>query len=185
MDVTEHSPAEAAVRGALWVALVSVASVGFSLALACAMPFAAVAALGGTQMSARGAAALTAIAWFANQLVGYFILDYPTTWDSFAWGAIIGIAALLAVVAVSVLSQWLRLQWAALAVGFLLAFALYEVTLYAATAFLPSGDEAFSFAVVADIFWTNVAAFVALYLVHRLALAMRIVSGRDLLPAKA
>lgn len=81
----------------VWITLVSVSSILFSLALACATPFAAIAAIAGIWMTARNAFVLTFAAWLANQIVGYLLLGYPTTWDSFAWGFAIGLAAMLAV----------------------------------------------------------------------------------------
>jgi hypothetical protein len=46
-------------------------------------------------MRKREAFALTGANWFANQIIGYGCLHYPRTWDSFAWGAAIGIAPFL------------------------------------------------------------------------------------------
>ncbi|MER9657689.1 hypothetical protein NKJ26_30315 [Mesorhizobium sp. M0152] len=96
-------------RQSVWVVLVVALSIVFSLALACATPFAAIATVAGANMSRRGALLLTSIAWLANQAVGYVFLGYPTTWDSFAWGAAIGIAAALATGAVLLLRG--RIAW--------------------------------------------------------------------------
>lgn len=155
----------------LWVGLVAVSSVLFSLALACATPFAAIATIAGTRMPAGRALALTIGAWFANQLVGYLVLGYPTTWDSFAWGAVIGIAALAAVVAVLAVRMSLTSGGASVAVSLVAAFVAYELVLFAATAVLPSGNKAFSLSVVVDIFSTNVLAFAGLLIMHRLAVS--------------
>lgn len=163
---------------ALWIALVSVASILFSLALACAMPFAAVATVAGIWMPVRRAVLLTAVAWLANQFVGYLLLAYPTTWDSFAWGAAIGVSAVLSVAAVVIARHSLRSEWAALTAGFIAAFIIYEGTLYAATAILPSGDGAFSPAVVVEIFLTNTVALVGLIVLHRAALAIGLMPDR-------
>lgn len=162
----------------LWVGVVSVASVLFSWALACATPFAAIATIAGTRMNIRGAMALTGVAWLANQLVGYLVLGYPTTWDSFAWGAAIGVASLVAVLCVTAIRRTFVADFASLGLGFVTAFLAYELVLLAATAILPSGDEAFSLSVVVDIFWTNVVALAGLLAMHGLAVAA------DLLVAK-
>lgn len=155
----------------LWVGVVAAASVLFSLALACATPFAAIATIAGTRMPAGRAFALTGVAWIVNQLVGYLVLGYPTSWDSFAWGAAIGIAALAAVVAVLAVRRGVASGIVVVALGLLLAFVSYELALFAATAVLPSGDEAFSPAVVVRILWTNVLALAGLLVMHRLAVA--------------
>jgi hypothetical protein len=156
---------------ALWTAIVAGSSVLFSLALACATPFAAIAALAGTKMRPRAALALTGFAWLANQAVGYLVLGYPRTWDSFAWGAAIGLAALLATAAALALRERLRSAVITIACGFVAAFLVYETVLFSASAVLPSGDEAFSLAVVAEILRINVLALAGLLILERLAVA--------------
>ncbi len=169
-------PWNSSISNSLWIVIVTTSSVLFSLALACATPFAAIAAIAGNWMSARSAFALTVVAWLANQLVGYLLLGYPTGWDSFAWGAAIGVAAVLATSVALLARRTLRGEWLALAIGFIGAFVGYESALFAATAFLPSGEDAFSSAVVAQIFWTNLAALAGLILIHRAALAIGLIS---------
>ncbi len=151
-------------RQTAWIALLAAASLGFSLSFACAMPFAAIAGLTAACMNRRDAFLLTGLSWLTNQAVGYGILHYPTTWDSFAWGTMIGIAALAATQAAFSTQSLLRRAHAALAAGaaFMAAFVAYEFLLYAATAFLPSGDEAFSMAVVLQILGINALAWAGL-----------------------
>src|SRR5829696_2814545 len=59
---------------AAWIALVSASSVLFSLTLACATPFAALATVSGLGMRRGQALALMGMAWAANQAVGYGLL---------------------------------------------------------------------------------------------------------------
>lgn len=159
-------------RDAIWIALVAGSSVLFSLALACATPFAAIAAIAGIKMSRRDALILVAIAWLANQAVGYLVLGYPQTWDSFAWGAAIGIAAVLATFGVIEIKHRWGSAVTAVLISFLAAFAIYEGVLFTATAVLPSGEEAFSLAIVGRIFWVNVIAFAGLLALHRVAVVI-------------
>ncbi|MGO4560083.1 hypothetical protein [Mesorhizobium sp. 2RAF21] len=161
----------------MWIALVATGSALFSLALACATPFAAIATIAGTRMSVRLALTLTTVAWLVNQSTGYLLLDYPRTWDSFAWGAAIGLAASLAVGAVMLIRRWIASGLFALAGGFASAFLVYEAVLFFATALLPSGDEAFSFAVIAQILWTNLLALAGLLIFHRLAVAIGLLAA--------
>jgi hypothetical protein len=160
---------------AVWIALVAGSSVLFSLALACATPFAALATIAGARMRARQALALIVVAWLANQAVGYLALGYPRTWDSFAWGAAIGIAAMLAVLPAAVLIRRVAAPIAIVG-GFVGAFVLYEAALFAATAFLPSGPGAFAPPVVWRILWINALALVLLFLLHRVVLGLRVLS---------
>jgi hypothetical protein len=77
-------------KRATWIALLGSSSVLFSFALACATPFAALAAIAGTRMPRHWALMLVGFAWAANQTIGYSILGYPRTTDSFGWGVAIG-----------------------------------------------------------------------------------------------
>jgi hypothetical protein len=162
---------------AIWIGLVAGSSILFSLALACATPVAALTAIAGLKMSRRAALVLVMAAWAANQAVGYLVLGYPTTWDSFAWGAVIGVAAVLATLMVSEIAG--RQGWLIIGViaGFLAAFLVYEATLFAATALLPSGAEAFSLPVVSRILWINALALAGLLALHRLAMVVGLLAS--------
>ena len=155
-----------------WIALLTAASVLFSLVFACATPFAALACLAALRLERRDAFALVGASWLVNQVVGYGFLHYPQTWDSFAWGAVIGVAALAATAIAFPVEARLRserpLGSVVSAVSALFAaFVTYEVVLFAATAFLPSGSAAFSIEVVLDILKINVGAFVGLLALQR------------------
>ncbi len=168
---------------ALWVALVAGASVVFSLAPACAMPFPALATIAGARMHIRDAVGLVGFAWFANQVLGYLVLGYPQTWDSFAWAAATGVAALIAAVPAYALARRTRTM-APLLTGFGGAFLLYETILFAATAFLPSAPDAFSPGIVWRIFWINALALAGLVVLHRAGLSVGI-APRTSLPQPA
>jgi hypothetical protein len=178
---------ESAVASALWVGLVAGLSVLGSLAFACAAPLAAIAALAATKMRAAEGLALVAAAWLANQLVGYLLLDYPQTFESFAWGAAIGIAALAGFAAAHAVSRAGMPEVAALLLALGAAFVAYEATLFAATAVLSSSEEAFSIAIVGRIFAINAIAFAGLVLLHRGAIALHVLrpAGRAPEPAVA
>jgi hypothetical protein len=163
-------------RESIWIALVAASSVLFSLALACATPFAAIATIAGMKMSRRNGLILVFAAWLANQAVGYLVLGYPLAWDSFAWGGAIGIAALLATCGVIEVRRRAG-SVAAVSAAFILAFAIYEAALFAATAMLPSGEGAFALAVVIRIFAINAAALAGLLLLHRGALTVGLLSA--------
>ena len=80
----------------MWLALLVVAISAFSFVAACATPFAAFAAVAALTLSRGDAFRITVALWLADQIVGYAIHGYPRTPESFAWGAAIGAAALLA-----------------------------------------------------------------------------------------
>jgi len=172
---------------ALWVALVVALSISGSLVFACAVPLAAIAALAATKMRVLDGLALVAIAWIANQTLGFVVLGYPQTWNSFAWGAAIGAATMLGFLGACVVAGAKLSEMAVLAAAFLAAFALYEAGLYAAAAILPSSEKTFSSAVVGHVFIVNVIAFAGLLLFHRLAIALSLLRAASALnnPASA
>ena len=83
----------------LWIVLLSAASVLTSWALACATPFAALAALAALHMARREGLILMAVAWFASQAVGFGIHHYPQDPTTLMWGGVIGIAAIASLLA--------------------------------------------------------------------------------------
>ena len=169
-------------RTSVWIAFVTGSSVVFSLALACATPFPALATVAGIWMSRRDALTLVGVAWLVNQSIGYLVLGYPQTWDSFAWGGAIGIAAALAALVVTECARRLGATFKIIALAFVTAFAVYEATLVAATTILPSSMEAFSLSVVSWIFCVNLLALAGLVGMYRAAIAMRLLDHPQPLP---
>jgi hypothetical protein len=157
----------------VWVGVLTGASTLFSLALECATPLAAVAAVGALSLPRRDAFLAGGLVWLANQVVGYGLLGYPATWSSFAWGGVLGVSALAAVGAAILAAAVVdRLGKAAVAIAALLfGFAVQQTVVYAATAFLPSGTEGFTPRVIGLIFLTNALAFAVL-------LALQLVGAR-------
>src|SRR5262245_11745830 len=114
-----------------WIALLGGSSIGFSLVFACATPFVALVTLAVLNMDRRDAFMVTVSVWLANQAVGFGILGYPHTLDSYAWGVAIGVAALLALLAARSVCRQLAQRHAIVttAVAFAIAFVVYELTL--------------------------------------------------------
>jgi hypothetical protein len=156
-------------RRPLWIALLVVASVVFSLGFACAVPFAAFAAVAALTLSRRDAFALVGAVWLANQIAGFAVHHYPVTASTLAWGAGLGAVALLSTLA----AQWAndrlpQSDMVAAVTAFLAAFAVYEGSLFAISLALASGVPDYAPSIVWRIFAINTAAFAALVLVHRL-----------------
>ena len=158
-------------RRLVWFGLLISASVAFSLGLACATPFAAFGAAAALTLSRRDALVLVTSVWFANQLVGFTMLDYPWTANTFAWGVALGVVAVLATLA----SQWAvkcsadAARALRLAVTFLVAFVVYEAALFALSVGLLGGAEVFTGTIQGRIFVINTAAFIGLIALNRLA----------------
>jgi hypothetical protein len=158
-------------RHSLWLGLLVGASMIFSLGLACAVPLAAFAAAAALSLSRRDALLLVIFVWLVNQLIGFIFLDYPWTATTFAWGAVLGIVAILATLA----GQWMAKHFAdtvrsvRFVATFLVAFAAYEAALFAISAALLGGTEIYTAAIQGRIFAINTAAFVGLLALNHLA----------------
>uniref|UniRef100_UPI0038B28396 hypothetical protein n=1 Tax=Staphylococcus aureus TaxID=1280 RepID=UPI0038B28396 len=70
-----------------------------TLALACATPFTALAALAATQLRARDGILLMIASWAVSQATGFCLLGYPHTLSTMLWGVALGMAAVAGVVA--------------------------------------------------------------------------------------
>lgn len=117
----------------IWAGVLATSSVLGSLALACIFPFAAIATLLAATLPFRKAAIWMAAVWFANQLIGYLVLGYPQTANSFGHGLAIGATA---IATLSVAHIVLRLRsdrsFLSLGLAFGAAFIAYEALLLVA-----------------------------------------------------
>jgi hypothetical protein len=165
----------------VWIALIAAATIAGSLMFACATPFAAVAALAALHMRRSEAFLLVGLVWGLNQLVGYGLLSYPQTWDSLAWGAMIGMGALaataVAIGAHAFLGDDRRFLTAFGVFG--VAFVTYQLILYAATAVLPSHPGSFAASVVFYVLVVNTLAFLGLTVLQHLGAKVGLAGSRQ------
>lgn len=151
---------------AIWMVLIVIAGAGLSPIYACATPFAALATLAALKTDGRRDAALViGLVWLLNQAIGYGFLAYPLTWDSLAWGGMIGVAAGASLLVAFALAPR-RKGPMAVSLPFVGAFAAYEFSLYVTSFVLPSEGGAFALSVVRQIFVTNVEVLVGLTVLH-------------------
>jgi hypothetical protein len=169
MRSLDTQTSSAALRRSLWIGVLVMASILFSWAFACAAPFAAFAAAAALTMSRRDALALMVAMWMANQAVGFVLLHYPADTTTLAWGVVLGVAAIAAVLVAQLCAARLAdLPGLARAGATLVvAFLAYEVLLVAVTPVL-GGIESFAPAVVAQVFALNIFAFVGLFALTQL-----------------
>ena len=167
-----------------WIAFVAITSLALSRAFACAMPFAALATLAALTLRDRDAIGLVLMVWLGNQLIGFGLMHYPWTGSTLGWGLAIGVAALAAWAAARVVARLVPAPSPVVtATGVVGAYAAYELVLFAATAVLRSGPDAFAAAVVLRIFAINLVAFALLVAAQRLAGAAGLpASSRPSLP---
>jgi len=134
-----------------------------SFALACATPFAAFAVVAAAMLPLPSALLVTTGAWLVNQTIGFGALHYPIDASTFAWGFVIGAAALAATAASATVLRALPANRTPLMLALTLvcAYAVYELVLLAATPFL-GGAGAFTAAIVTRLGLLNVLWLIGL-----------------------
>jgi hypothetical protein len=168
-------------RGVIWLILLLLSSLVFTLGFSCATPLAAFGALAAVAFSHRDALILCGAVWFVNQVVGYTVLRYPWSVNSVSWALVLGGVTIIA----SLSSGWayrhsktpylLRLLAA-----FITAFAVFEVVLYAVALFALGGVQDFTADIVVRIFAINGGAFVGLLALHWPAVTLGLIpSGTE------
>jgi hypothetical protein len=174
--MTDRTATTPAIAGAgLWIALIAGLTVIGSYALACVAPIAAVAALAALAMRRGEGLALVVVAWLVNQAVGFTLLSYPHTPDSYAWGAAIGVAAVLGYFAAAAVIPSVKSTLLAAAAAFAVAFAVYQFALYAFGVATSYAGDSFSLAVVGEVLAINAVAYVGFLVLHRAAVALSLV----------
>jgi hypothetical protein len=162
-------------RHPFWLALLIASSFIFTLAFACAVPFAAFAAATALTLSKRDAFILIIGIWLANQLTGFFFMNYPWDVNTFAWGIALGITAIISCAVARVtamrLSNFNPLLCRTLA--FFAAFMAYEASCYA-SAFMLGGVDDFTLAIQTRIFALNACALVGLFVVNYVGASLRL-----------
>ncbi len=153
-----------------WAGTLAAAAVLGTLATACMMPFVGMAVAAAATMPRARAAATVAMAWAANQLLGFALLGYPPTALAISWGAALGLAALLATLVGAAVLGRTRHTPTGLVLAFVIAFASYELGLFG-FAQLAGGAGTFTRDIVLRILGNDAGWYAVL-------LAIRAVLGR-------
>jgi hypothetical protein len=145
--------------------------------ISCATPFAALSTAAALTLNRRDAMFLTGAVRLANQFVGYTILRYPWTINSFAWGVAIGAAAILATLAAQGTTRALAKAnriWRFLA-AFAAAFMVFEGALFVVAFVVLGGTEDFTPPIVGWIFAVNASALIGLFVLNWLAMVIGLI----------
>lgn len=158
---------------ALWVALLTAASTATTLALACATPFPALAALAAVHMRRREGVALMLLAWLASQFVGFFLLGYPRDGSTLAWGFALGTAAMGSALAGSAAVRALNYRSVAarLSLAYAAGFTAYKGVIVGWALVLGGLHTATAPDLLAEQFVRNAAILIGLYGLYRLLVA--------------
>ena len=165
-------------REFIWLILLPLSSLVFSLGFACATPLAAFAALAAVALSKRDGLILCGAVWLVNQVVGYTLLGYSWNINSVSWGLALGGATVLA----SLSSRWIYGRSKTnylfrLIAAFIAAFAVFQVSLYLVELFVLGGVEDSAADIVNRVLAINAGAFVGLLALHWLAVTMGFISA--------
>lgn len=116
---------------ALWIFLLTAGSVVTTFALACATPFAALAALAAVHMRKSDAMKLMVLVWAASQAVGFAFLGYPREMTTYAWGLALGMGSVAALLGADMaLTRRLpATQPARLALSYVAAFVVFKAVI--------------------------------------------------------
>jgi len=116
------------------VALFTAASAVTTMALACATPFPALAALAAVYLRRGAGAALVLLAWGVSQVVGFGLHHYPHTPSTIGLALTLGVAALVAEAAAQTVAKG-RNEAVRLALGYGAGFVAFKLTVLAGTLF--------------------------------------------------
>lgn len=166
--------AEPGIKAALWLILLTAASVLTTLALACATPFSALGALTALHLRRADGIILTATVWLCSQVIGFGYLHYPHTLKTYLWGAALLIAALVCMASASFAVSRMRQTspWARCLGALLVAMIVFKAMIFMFGVALGGNEGAFSAHVLARFVVTNGIAFAGLLLLHRAGLAL-------------
>jgi hypothetical protein len=125
-------PEPSRLQRAAWPGILTLATLLGSLALACATPFPALAALAALFLPRRTAFALIGANWVLNQAIGFAFLNYPLNWDCVRGGLDLGAASLACMgAAILVQSAWRKYGSTLVLIASLVtAFAASELVLF-------------------------------------------------------
>lgn len=151
-DMTKSLPALAL------PAVLAATTLSGTVALACMMPFAAVATIAALAMPARRGLATVALCWLGNQVLGFGLMGFPWDAPTFTAGLSLLAASLIAFAA----ARGTAPRGGTL-VAFVAAFAAFEASLFVYA--VPLGDLAmFTPAIVAQIALNDALWFGGLWL---------------------
>jgi hypothetical protein len=174
------SAAPSLLQRTVWGTTLTVATVVASWALACATPFAGLAALAALFLPRRDAFVLIVVTWIANQAMGFGLLDYPLDWSTLRGGLNLGVAALASTAAaIAAHRALLKTGFTIAVIGTLTAaFVGYEGTVFVLSPWRTGGD--FNLSTTLYILYVNGLAFVGLLVLQSIAMAVGLTVPRIL-----
>jgi hypothetical protein len=148
-----------------WLGLLVLISAAITIVFTCVTPFAAFAVIAAVSVPRRDAVLLAIALWLTNQAVGFGLLHYPWAAPTLAWGVALGVAAVLGTLAA--LWTFRRLgslpSLARSVAAFGVAFAFYQLTLFAVAAMWLGGTDMFAPGIVSQVLVINAVTLLGLF----------------------
>jgi hypothetical protein len=163
--------------GALWIALLIAASTATTIALACATPFAALAALAAAHLAKRDGLILMALAWIVAQAIGFALHHYPQTPHTLAVAAALGGAALVATLVAYAVERG-QTGWPRLAITYVAAFVAFKGAVALAGVCLGGMSAGFAPAIVARQLLRDGAILIGLLALYHALVAIGLPAPR-------
>jgi len=157
-------------RGAplLWIMMFTIASTLTAMALKCATPFPALAALAAMRMGRRDGVALMLLAWAASQTMGFCLRGFPHEAATYGWAASLALGGIASVLVARIFAARAGSEWAGLALGYAAGFVAFKlVVLVFGLGIEGHLGAAFSGPVLLRQFARDAAILIALALLHR------------------
>lgn len=153
----------------LWIASMTGASTIISMALACATPFPALAALAAGAPRKRDGLLLVGAAWAVAQTIGICVQGQAVDAEKAIWAATLLAGALISAMAAHMIGQSLRKTGTIAQAGgsFVAAFVGFKAVVLVTTLMLDSGHGAFAADVLARQFVRNGLIFAGLLVLQR------------------
>jgi hypothetical protein len=129
----------------VWAGALALVTVAGTLATSCMMPFVALAVMAAATLPLRHALAATALAWAAEQTLGFGLLGYPLEASAIGWGLALGVAALAVTQAAFAIGA--NRNIARTTIAFAAGFLCYELVLFVYGAAI-GGTQAFTSAII-------------------------------------
>jgi len=170
MSSSLFTPLTAGRQRMVWFTLLAVASVLFNFFFACGSPFAALAAVAVLTLTLRDALALMVVAWLANQSIGFGLLGYPLDTSTFIWGGVMGLSAIIAVIA----AKFAAMKSPQLALVFLVAFVAQQFSMWLAALTPLGGLDGFTFDTIGRVASVDLLGLTVFYILNRLAVALNL-----------
>jgi hypothetical protein len=136
------------------------------------VPLVGLAAVAGNTLTRKKALVSVTSIWFANQLYGFIIRQYPKTLESLAWGLVMGLGIFTVTWLVTLQPKFSRNNWQGyllwLAISIVGGYAIYQGSIVLIAQLM--GGHGLSSAILWGIFVKDVVWAVALSTVHGCAL---------------